>query len=56
MDLSLEKREEVIRALKVRFEQNLYRHEGLDWANIQAKLEGNTIKIGSLNEMELTGG
>src|SRR5256884_1830757 len=32
------------------------RHKGLEWAKIQAKLEANTEKLWSLNEMERTGG
>jgi len=54
--LSLQQREELLRALKARFEKNLSRHKGLDWAKVQAKLEANTEKVGSLNEMERTGG
>ena len=55
-ELSLEQREELLGALKVRFEKNMNRHEGLEWANVQAKLEANTEKLWSLNEMEGTGG
>jgi hypothetical protein len=54
--LSSEQREELLRALKVRFEKNMNRHKGLEWAKVQAKLEGNTEKLWSLNEMERTGG
>jgi hypothetical protein len=54
--LSPEQREELLRALKARFEKNMNRHEGLDWAKVQAKLEVNTEKVWSLNEMERTGG
>lgn len=56
MDLSLEKREELFSALKARFEKNLNRHEELEWVKVQAKLEANTEKLWSLNEMERTGG
>jgi hypothetical protein len=56
MELSLEQREELLRTLKARFEKNMNRHEGLEWANVQAKLEANTEKLWSLNEMEATGG
>ena len=38
--------------LKVRFEKNMNRHKGLEWAKVQAKLETNTEKLWSLNEME----
>jgi hypothetical protein len=54
--LSPEQREELLRALRVRFEKNMNRHKGLEWAKVQAKLEANTEKLWSLNEMERTGG
>jgi Protein of unknown function (DUF4256) len=54
--LSPKQREELLRALKARFEQNMNRHKGLEWAKVEAKLEGNTEKLWSLNEMETTGG
>ena len=56
MELSAEQREELLRALKARFEKNMNRHNGLEWAKVQAKLEANTEKLWSLNEMERTGG
>ena len=56
MDLSLEKQEEVLKLLKARFEKNMNRHEGLEWANVLAKLQAETEKLWSLNEMERTGG
>src|SRR5467141_5262543 len=55
-DLSPKQREELLRALKARFEKNMNRHKGLEWANVQAKLEVNAGKLWSLNEMERTGG
>src|SRR5213594_3669764 len=55
-DLSAEQREELLRELKARFEKNMNRHKGLEWAQVQAKLEANTEKLRSLNEMERTGG
>jgi len=55
-DLSPEQREELLRALKSRFEKNMNRHKGLEWARIRAKLEANVEKLWSLNEMERTGG
>src|ERR1700726_2991598 len=55
-DLSPEQREELLRALKARFEKNLNRHNGLEWDKVQAKLEANADKLWSLNEMERTGG
>jgi hypothetical protein len=55
-ELSPEQREELLRALKARFEKNLNRHKNLEWAKVQAKLEANTEKLWSLGEMERTGG
>ena len=55
-ELSPEQREELLRALKGRFEKNMNRHKGLEWAKVQAKLEANTEKLWPLNEMERTGG
>ena len=55
-DLSLEQREKLLRALKARFEKNMNRNNGLEWAHVQAKLEANAEKLWSLNEMERTGG
>ena len=55
-ELSAEQREELLRALKARFEKNMNRHKGLEWAKVQAKLEANTEKLWSLNEMERTSG
>jgi hypothetical protein len=54
--LSPEQREEVLSVLKARFEKNMNRHKGLEWAKVQAKLVTNTEKLWSLNEMERTGG
>jgi hypothetical protein len=55
-ELSSKEREELLRALKVRFEKNLSRHKGVEWAKVQAKLEANAEKLWSLSEMERTGG
>src|SRR4029077_19709988 len=55
-DLSPEQREELLRALKARFEKTMNRHKGLEWDKVQAKLEANVEKLWSLNEMERTGG
>jgi hypothetical protein len=49
-------REELLGALKARFEKNMNRHKGLEWAYVQARLEANPEKLWSLNEMERTGG
>lgn len=55
-ELSQEQTEELINTLQVRFEKNTSRHEGLDWANVQVRLEANKEKLWSLHEMEATGG
>ena len=55
-ELSPAQRQELLTALKARFEKNMNRHKGLDWAKVQAKLEANAEKLWSLNEMESTGG
>jgi hypothetical protein len=55
-ELPPEQREELIGTLKIRFEKNSSRHEGLEWAKVQAKLEAHPEKLWSLNEMEATGG
>ena len=54
--LSLEQCQELLRALKARFEKNMNRHKGLEWAKVQTKLEANAEKLWSLSEMEGTGG
>ena len=54
--LSTKQRKELFSALKDRFEKNLNRHKGLDWAKVQARLEANPEKLWSLQEMERTGG
>ena len=55
-ELSPAQREELLRALKARFEKNMNRHKGVDWAKVQAKLEADAKKLWSLSEMERTGG
>lgn len=54
--LSPKQCEELLRTLKARFEKNMNRHKGLEWDKVQARLEANTEKLWSLNEMEQTGG
>ncbi|HVS01033.1 MAG TPA: DUF4256 domain-containing protein [Thermoanaerobaculia bacterium] len=54
--LSPDQREELLGVLKARFEKNVKRHKGLEWAEVQAKLEANAEKLWSLHEMERTGG
>ena len=55
-ELSPTQREELVGALKARFEKNMNRHRNLEWAEIEAKLEADTEKLWSLGEMERTGG
>ena len=54
--LSPEQRDELLKTLKARFEKNMKRHDGLDWAKVKARLEANAEKLWSLGEMESTGG
>jgi len=54
--LSKKQREELLRAVKARFEKNMNRHKGLEWAHVQARLDANAGKLWSLHEMERTGG
>ncbi len=54
--LTAEQRAELLKALKSRFEKNMKRHSGLDWAKVQTRLEANSDKLGSLHAMESTGG
>lgn len=55
-ELSVEQREELLSALQARFEKNMNRHKGLEWAKVRAKLDANVEKLWSLHEMEKTGG
>src|SRR5215510_8492093 len=55
-ELAAKQGEELLRILQARFEKNMSRHKGLEWAKVQAKLEGNTQKLWSVNEMERSGG
>ena len=54
--LSTEEREQLLGILKARFEKNMNRHKGLEWAKVQQKLDANSEKLWSLDEMEETGG
>jgi hypothetical protein len=54
--LSPAQREELLKTLKARFEKNMSRHKGFEWAKVHAKLEANADKLWSLHEMEITGG
>jgi hypothetical protein len=55
-EFSPEQREELLRVLKARFEKNMNRHKGLEWAKVQDRLQANTEKLWSLYQMERTGG
>ncbi|MFA4868438.1 MAG: DUF4256 domain-containing protein [Pedobacter sp.] len=55
-ELLPEQREELLKTLKERFQKNMSRHEGIDWTKVQTKLEANTEKLWSLDDMEVTGG
>ncbi|MBY0148611.1 DUF4256 domain-containing protein [Neobacillus niacini] len=55
-ELSPEQREALLETLRLRFEKNMHRHEGLEWAKVQAKLDASPEKLWSLAEMERTGG
>lgn len=55
-ELPTKQRDELLATLKARFEKNMSRHKGLEWAKVQARLEANAEKLWSLNEMEKTGG
>lgn len=54
--MKTKQREDLLGTLKTRFEKNMRRHLGLEWAKVQAKLEANAEKLRSLGEMERTGG
>ena len=49
-------RDELLRELKERFDENMDRHKGIEWTGVQAKLEADPAKLWSLSEMEGSGG
>jgi hypothetical protein len=55
-ELSPQQREELLSALKARFEKNMKRHKGLEWAKVKGRLDANAEKLWSLNEMDISGG
>jgi Protein of unknown function (DUF4256) len=55
-ELSENQQKELLKILKERFEKNMDRHHGIDWAKVQAKLDSNGQKLWSLEEMEISGG
>lgn len=54
--MNAQERDELVRVLKARFENNMHRHEGVAWEEVQGRIEGNDGALGSLHAMELTGG
>ncbi|PKO16168.1 MAG: DUF4256 domain-containing protein [Chloroflexi bacterium HGW-Chloroflexi-10] len=56
LELSAEQLKELLKTLKVRFEKNMNRHNGIEWSKIQSSLEAHPEKLVSLNAMEGTGG
>ena len=54
--VSAEVRAEILTALKARFEKNMKRHKGIEWGDVEERVEANTDKLWSLYEMEITGG
>ena len=54
--LSSQQLEELLKTLKIRFEKNMGRHKGIEWAKVEARLEASPEKLWSLNEMESSGG
>lgn len=56
MKLTKEESSELLEKLKDRFRKNMNRHKGLNWSEVSSRLEGNSEKLWSLNEMEKTGG
>lgn len=54
--MKAQERDELLQVLKARFEQNMHRHQGIAWAEVQAKLEGDPAALKSLQAMEATGG
>ena len=55
-NVNTREREALLDTLKVRFEQNMRRHQGITWAEVLAKLQASPERLWSLNEMERTGG
>ena len=54
--MKAEERETLLKALKTRFEKNMHRHEGVSWADVRSRLEGDLDALRSLGNMEATGG
>lgn len=56
MKLTPQQQQELLNQLQIRFEKNMQRHKGIEWAKVKARLDANADKLWSLNEMEQTGG
>jgi N-methylhydantoinase B/oxoprolinase/acetone carboxylase alpha subunit len=54
--MKAQEREELLQALRARFEKNKHRHKAITWADVRARLEANADALRSLREMEATGG
>lgn len=54
--MKAQEREDILQALKARFEKNMQRHKGIAWADVRARLEAHPDALKSLREMEATGG
>jgi hypothetical protein len=54
--LPASQKDELLKTLKTRFEKNMNRHKGIEWAKVQSKLESHADKLWSLSQMESTGG
>lgn len=54
--MNARQREDLLATLQARFEKNMRRHKGLEWAKVLARLERDSKKLQSLGEMEKTGG
>ena len=55
-EITAKQRDGLLRSLKARFDAHMHRHAGLEWTRVQARLEANSAKLWSLNEMEQSGG
>lgn len=55
-EIKPKQQEELLKTLKERFDRNMNRHKGIEWVKVYARLESDSKKLWSLNEMEITGG
>lgn len=55
-ELAMAQQKELIGLLKARFEKNMNRHKGIQWAEVESRLDAHPEKLWSLSEMEKTGG